>query len=520
MPTISQLPSAQTISATDSVPISQAGSAHSVSLGTLLASTQPAIMIGQGNLLGRSSLGPGGPEEIVVGSGLLLNASTLQATPPDYTALPTAAGLVASHSAVITNGGTSAQLLCLSALRGLFSGGSNVSIDPSGVISASGSGSGSARAIDTLTATATAAAQDLIGISQSGTDRAIAYANLINGQTIDMAQPAAAVADGDSFWVAQGGNAMAAQTFSALWPWIVTKLLSVKVPVVEITTNRTLDGTVHNGRILVCSQAVTLTPVAANMGSGFQCEIINLSAGTISFAGSVISSAGVSSLVPGQAATLRCLTYSGGTVLYLFMGDGSAISAIPGQISALSASTQTSSSVTLSWHAPSSGGTPSNYTVQYRIAGAGNWAAAPSGGSGLSQTIANLTASTAYDFSVVATNAGGSGLISTILTTSTSAPAGAVTSIAWNLAPSGSYAHGAGAIGVNAHVTPATAAIRFGFSSSATIAPSSWTAGANVNTDLWGGYVPTPSTAGPWYAWASGTDGSGATVYSTAFTVS
>ena len=43
---------------------------------------------------------------------------------------------------------------------------------------------------------------------------------------------------------------------------------------------------------------------------------------------------------------------------------------------------------------------------------------------------------------------------------------------------------------------------------------------ANVNTDLWGGYVPTPSTAGPWYAWASGTDGSGATVYSTAFTVS
>jgi len=42
---------------------------------------------------------------------------------------------------------------------------------------------------------------------------------------------------------------------------------------------------------------------------------------------------------------------------------------------------------------------------------------------------------------------------------------------------------------------------------------------ASVNTDLWGAYVSTPATAGTWYAWVEGTDGSRPTVYSTAFTV-
>jgi len=42
---------------------------------------------------------------------------------------------------------------------------------------------------------------------------------------------------------------------------------------------------------------------------------------------------------------------------------------------------------------------------------------------------------------------------------------------------------------------------------------------ANVNTDLWGQYIDTPSTAGTYYMWAEGTDGSAVTVYSTPFVV-
>jgi prolipoprotein diacylglyceryltransferase len=40
-----------------------------------------------------------------------------------------------------------------------------------------------------------------------------------------------------------------------------------------------------------------------------------------------------------------------------------------------------------------------------------------------------------------------------------------------------------------------------------------------VNTDLWGAYVSTPASAGTWYAWVEGTDGSKPTVYPTPFTV-
>ena len=77
MPTISQLPIAAEVTAADEIPVSQAGVTHSVSIGTILASTQPAIISDPGTLLGRISLGAGGPETITVGTGLLLNGGTL-----------------------------------------------------------------------------------------------------------------------------------------------------------------------------------------------------------------------------------------------------------------------------------------------------------------------------------------------------------------------------------------------------------------------------------------------------------
>ena len=41
----------------------------------------------------------------------------------------------------------------------------------------------------------------------------------------------------------------------------------------------------------------------------------------------------------------------------------------------------------------------------------------------------------------------------------------------------------------------------------------------SVNSDLWGAYVSTPASAGTWYAWVEGTDGSKPTVCPTPFTV-
>ncbi len=418
------------------------------------------------------------------------------------------------------------MLLSLSLLRGLFSAGTNINIDASGTISANStsvSGETGSFDIGSLTSVATIAATDLVAISQAGTDHSISYADLLDGLTIDLAQPATPAADSDAFWVAQGSSTMSRQTFAALWAWLTPKLPSYKLPVIEITTNTTLDGTVHNGRILVCSQPITLSPALVNMGSGFNCDILNLSSGVVTFAAGITTSSGLATLPSGQYASLLVATYSGGTVVFAAL-SGSGSSGIPitppGQVMSLVASGPTSTSVALSWSAPTSGGTVGGYTIQYRITGTTTWSTFTTGLTTTSASVTGLTAATAYGFQVYAANGGGAGQASSVTSASTTAAAtGAVTAITWEMVPSGSYAHGAGFIGVNAQITPSSVVVQFGFSTSSTVPPTSWVLAGFVNSNIWGAYVPTPAVAGTWFAWVEGTDGSLPTVYATPFTV-
>src|SRR6185437_7199863 len=150
------------------------------------------------------------------------------------------------------------KLLNLSLLRGLFSPGRNVAISADGTISATTGAAGDPSSIGNLTRGVAPAPQDLIGINQGGTDYAIPYASLIDGQTIDMAQPAGPAQDGDQLWVSQGSSTLLRQSLGAIWSWIAGKLPGYKRPVVELSVDTTLDSTVHNGRVLVCSQPVEL----------------------------------------------------------------------------------------------------------------------------------------------------------------------------------------------------------------------------------------------------------------------
>jgi hypothetical protein len=153
------------------------------------------------------------------------------------------------------------------------------------------------------------------------------------------------------------------------------------------------------------------------------------------------------------------------------------------------------------------------------VTGQSTWNTAASNLSTTTVNISSLAAATHYDVQVIASASNGSGPPSSIAATVTAQAAGLVTSITWNMVPSGSYAHGSGSIAVNAHVNPGTATIQFGFSASPTTPPTVWLAANFVNTDLWGQYMPTPATAGTWYVWAEGTDGSAATAYPTSFVV-
>jgi Fibronectin type III domain len=200
-------------------------------------------------------------------------------------------------------------------------------------------------------------------------------------------------------------------------------------------------------------------------------------------------------------------------------GASTNVPALPGQVTGLSAGSPSTSAIVLTWSAPSTGGAVSGYTVQYRVGGATGWTVFATGVATTSETVTGLAAGTSYDFQISAMNAAGSGQASAVASASSASKSGSATSITWNMVPSGSYTHGAGSIGVNVHVNPANSPVQFGFSTSATAPPASWVVGTYVNTDLWGAYVSTPATAGTWYAWVEGTDGSRQTVYPVAFAV-
>ncbi|MFL5289539.1 MAG: hypothetical protein ACJ8AW_53420 [Rhodopila sp.] len=363
MPTISQLPQATSISAADTLPLSQGGTARSASVGALLASTQPTITVQTGSLLGRISLGAGSPEQVSIGPGVSLSAGTLAANGLDHAGFPVTSALATDADLVICNQGMP-MLMPASLLRGLFTAGRNVTIAADGTISASATGTiiGTSGAISDLQVVNALTSQDLVAVSHAGSNCAISYASFLGGVTIDQAQPAGSVSDSDTIWAAQGSNVMASQNFGAIWVWIASKLPTYKAPVLEITGSINLDATVHNGRILVCSQPVTLTPLVANMGSGFRCTVINVSAGNVTLGTGFISSSGSLTIAPQQSASIWCVSYSAGTIAFASIAAAAA-TAVPGQVVNLTSSLATPTTIAISWQAPSSGASPTSYTI-------------------------------------------------------------------------------------------------------------------------------------------------------------
>jgi hypothetical protein len=391
MPTIANLPMAGPLSATDTLPIDQGNGTNAVTLGTLLAGQQPAIVTPTGSLLGRVSLGPGGPETVSLGSGLVLTSGTI-----------------------------------------------------------------SVGSISTL----------------------------LEGETVDQLQPAAVAGDTDSLAVDQGGVSLVRQTMAAVWSYVENKLPIATKRVVELTTNTVLDATAHNDSILICSQPLTLSANFANMGSGFACDILNLSSGVVTMGTGITVGSGVTGLQAQTAARLVAVTYSGGNLVF-WAGTQAGTSTTSGT------TTSGGSTVSSGGSTVSSGGS----TVS-------------SGGSTVSSGGSTVSS-------------GGS----TVSSGGSSTTSGSVT-VTFVTAPSGTYTVGQANVGVNATLDPGTAAtgLQFGFSTSAITAPTTWTAAVLVNTEssgdtFWGAYVTMPATAGTYYCWAQAIGGAASAV-SAALTVS
>ena len=417
MPTISQLPTATSVSAADEVPISQAGVAHAVSVGNLLAGTQPAILAPTNTLLGRKSLGAGGPEPLGVGDGLILHDGTLSAFAGNLPDSPST--MLGTDERFIVSKDGALHLANSSVIRSVFSAGEYISISASGVISATGpmspdAGSGGTLNIATLPRVTGPAADDLVVIHHGGVAAAIRYADLLNARTIDEAPPAGPVSDGDQFWVGQGSAILARQTMGALWQWLSSKLPAVRQPIVELETDTVLDVTVHNGRMLVCGQPLTISALFQNMGSGFHCEVINLSSGDVTFGAGFYGSSGGLLLKPGQCSLVRAISSAQGSTVHAILCGGAAPQT-PGPATDLVADNLSTNSIGLTWTAPQGGEPPVRYAVRYRPSGTASWITATDSCYATSFLLTGLLAGLSYEIAVTTIGRAGEGPASAVL---------------------------------------------------------------------------------------------------------
>ena len=110
-------------------------------------------------------------------------------------------------------------------------------------------------AVQSLSVVNSVGASDLVPIGQNGSTVAVAYSTLLDAETIDQLNSANPAADTDTFFTGQGSNVMGRQTLAAVWALIASHLPSWHRNVVELTTNTTLDGSVHNNAVLILRAA-------------------------------------------------------------------------------------------------------------------------------------------------------------------------------------------------------------------------------------------------------------------------
>lgn len=527
MTTIPQLPTVVTVGPGDLLPLSQGGTLYGAAVDQITAGLQTEIVLPTGDVLGRSSAGAGAPEALGLGAGLALAAATLAATGSDHLAFPLLDSFAIGDEVIVNATGAPSRLP-MAGLRGLFAAGAGIAIDPNGTLSVTaGAIAGPAGpqgpagaagpqgvagppgpqgagllAPGATNATSTIAGSDYVAIWQNGGNAWITYQQLIGGQTIDQLPAAGPASDSDLFLVAQGGNTLSSQSFAAIWTYVVQKIPTMRLSVVELTANTVLDATTHNQRILVVSQPMTLSANFTNMGSGFSCRVINLSAGLVTMGTGIVSGSGAASLPPGAAAEIFGLTYSGGSIVWWSGVAPTTPTITVNPIIAPGVETAFPVSGGLFDEVPSA--------LDYSTDGI-TWAAAT----------APVIGALSYSFQGPALGAGtytlrvrdhGNQSVFGVSAPFTVTAASVVIVSVPTVATTG------GTISVSGTTTPAGAAIRVGLSTSVSTAPTSFVA-ANVNGTSWTVGLTAGAVSGTYYVWAQQSNAQSVQVISTGIVI-
>jgi hypothetical protein len=180
------------------------------------------------------------------------------------------------------------------------------------------------------------------------------------------------------------------------------------------TTNPSMSGSLTTSNVTSSGYTMNWTAGSDNVGVvGYD---TSTDGGTTwSDAGNVTSRA-ISGATSGTLYNLRVRARDAVGLLSNVLS--ATVTTAPGQVTGLAAGTPTSNSVPLSWSAVSGAAA---YTVNYRTTGSGAWTTASTTVTGTSYTPSGLSASQAYDFQVIATNAGGTGTASATVSATTAA---------------------------------------------------------------------------------------------------
>lgn len=509
MTTIPQLPTVTSVGPSDLVPLSQNGILFAASVSQINSGLQQTIMLPTGDVLGRSSAGAGAPEPLALGAGIMMSGTSLAANGLDHISFASKPTLSLGDELIVNVAGQPGRAPA-GAIVGLFTAGSGIALDaagtisvipsaiagpagpagpigpagPAGPVGAVGPQGAGLIAPGAANAASMIGASDYVAIWQNGGYGWITYKQLIAGQTIDQLPSAGPASDTDLLLVAQGGNALVSQSFSAIWNYVADKLPTNLKQVVELTSDTVLDSTTHNQRLLVASQPLTLSANFVNMGSGFSCRLINLSMGAITMGTGITAGNGVMLLPPGGSTMLEGITYSGGSLVWwdgaVSMAPILTVAPISPQIAGVGFTI--------------TGGVFNDVPVALDYSTDGvNWVPAPTptiGLHGYSFTIPGLAVGS-YRMSVRDhADQAVLGVSALFTVAAASVTIGTIPSTAVAGAP----------LTLTGSVFPAGDAVTVGFSTNATTPPATFTQ-ASVTGGNWTATV-TPSSAGTIYVWA------------------
>jgi hypothetical protein len=171
------------------------------------------------------------------------------------------------------------------------------------------------------------------------------------------------------------------------------------------------------------SAVVTFTPPSFNGGNAITGYTVTSSPGAITASGSS-SPITVTGLTNDTAYTFTVKATNSQGQSVASSASNSATPALPqapGQVTGLEA-TGFNKQVLLGWDAPSSGGTPTDYIIEYKLSSTGSWSTFNDGTSTTKKAIVTgLTNASAYDFRVSGSNDGNLGTVSATASTTPNA---------------------------------------------------------------------------------------------------